>query len=168
MKPTDFLSVWPILIAVLIGQIPIFGLVIWFMRRGPDDAIRTIRIDVDGIGVKADEMRREHDADREKLGALLVANGQSEQDRQQIRDRLSKVEATVVSLERQIVGQQRDIMDAIQSSSLAQLSAVHEAKIEIARLGERANIAEALTDLGERFERTLKDLALERDTGRRQ
>lgn len=166
MKPSDFLGVWPVLLAVLTGSIPIFGLVVWYMRRGPQAEIDTLKRDVDGIGKKVDERDRAAEVDRRDINELRVEMGRSVQDRQRLRESQVKTEATVDSLEKQIVGQQRDIMEAIRASSLAQLEAVHEAKIEIARLGERANMVEAFTEVGDRLERTIK-LVLERDADSR-
>jgi vacuolar-type H+-ATPase subunit I/STV1 len=138
------------------------GIVIWVMRRGPDDAIKAIRNDVDGIGKKVDEQGREHEADRALVGALRVQMGQSAQERQELRERVVKCEANVENLQKQIVGQQRDIMEAIHASSMAQLSAVSETKVEIAKLGERANIADCMVSLGLNLERVVK-MAIERD-----
>lgn len=189
MKPTDALvALWPMLVAVLVGNAPIFGLVVYFMRKGPDEKITAIRQqietkvadmerDVRGIGGKLDQLSRERAGDFTAITNLQLEQGKSADDRTRIRERLSKNEANVQSLSEQISSGQRDVMELIRSSSTAQLTAVHEAekkhalaladaRVEIAKLGERANIVESLAEIGDRLERSIK-LAIERDIDRR-
>lgn len=171
MKPTDALvALWPLLVAVIVGNAPIFGLVVYFMRKGPDEKITSIRDridtkvadmerDVRGIGGKLDQQGRERAVDLTAITNLEREMARSVDDRTGIRERLSKTEANVQSLSEQIVSGQRDVMEAIRASSTAQLTAVHEAekrhalaladqRVDIARLGERGDLAECMRDVG--------------------
>jgi hypothetical protein len=60
------------------------------------------------------------------------------------------------TLQAQIAGSQRDILEAIRSSSLAQISAVHAIELQVERLKAQADFGECLTQFSKSIERLIE------------
>lgn len=70
--------------AYVLGMGPLFGLVVWFLRRGPDQAIATLQNDLNGLGTKVNTVTEAQERDREDRLALrkeIVANQREVIDR---------------------------------------------------------------------------------------
>jgi hypothetical protein len=60
------------------------------------------------------------------------------------------------TLQTQIAGSQRDILEAIRSSSLAQLTAVHAIELQVERLKTQNDFGECLTQFSKSIERLIE------------
>lgn len=96
--------------------LPLAALVVYFLKRGPDIAIGEFKVSLNGLGERVNSVEREN----------------------------ARLSVAVASLQGQIAESQRDIMEAIRSSSEAQIKAVHSVDVQVARLQERNDLGDAL------------------------
>lgn len=111
-----------LLISVLL---PLMGLVVYFLKRGPDMALVQFRSDLNGLGTKVNDMQMEQARLKEQLAAVYGT----------------------------ITGSQQQIMEAIRASGEAQIRAVHLVELEVARLQERGNLGDCLATFGASIEK---------------
>lgn len=126
---TGFAKILSLLVVVVL--LPIASLVVYFLKRGPDAAIKEVKSDLNQVGTKVNAME----------------------------SRLAATDERVSGLYAQIAGSQSDIMRAIQASSEAQIRAVHIVEIEVARLQERSNFGDCLATFGASIERLANAVA---------
>jgi hypothetical protein len=58
------------IVTFFLATSPIYGLVVWFLRKGPDDRINRVEGDVTNLGRKVDAMDRDREKDRADMLAL--------------------------------------------------------------------------------------------------
>lgn len=110
---------------------PVYGLVIWWLKRGPEQDMKAHKADVardlNELGSKVDAMAKEHERDRE----------------------------IVRSIQREMSESHREVLDAIRSSSEAISREVHAVDIRVARMEATADVGRALrecfSDLGDKI-----------------
>jgi hypothetical protein len=119
-------------IVILEGTImlPLAGLVIYFLKRGPDGAIAELRHEMNGLGARVNVVEQ------------AIAR-QSEQ---------------AAATQRMIGEASRDTMQAITSSGDAQLRAVHAVELQVERLKGQADFAECLSQFSTSIERLVNRL----------
>lgn len=115
--------------------LPVAALVVYFLKRGPDDAIRGLRADLNGLGGKI---------------TLLEASDV------RISDEVNHMRETIGEA-------QRELMAAIRSSHDAQITAVHAVELQVARVQERTDIGESLSRFGAAVERLVEVIAKRAD-----
>lgn len=120
-----------VLFAFLLGMSPIFGLVVWFLRRGPDERITRVENDLTNLGEKVDRMGQEQARDRE----------------------------AVASLHRDIAENQREMIETLGASARAIQESIHQVDLRVARMEERSDISEAFDRFGARIERVIEKAA---------
>lgn len=135
---------------------PVYGLVIWWLRRGPDKDIADLRRDLEGLGKRTTDMEHEH----ERFGTTTSSHGerlaQSEQERKEFRERITRQEAAVEEMKRTMTEYQNELTNLIVTTSRQQMEATHKVEIEVAKLSERANLADSLSGLGKNIERAVR------------
>jgi predicted nucleic acid-binding Zn-ribbon protein len=147
----DPMGLAKLVIAIVVGTSPIYGLVIAFLRKGPNDAIARLITDLNGYGERLNKVDREHAADQQEVGQLVVRMAQSEQDRHGIRNDVTRVETRVVANEQRIEKNQQAILDA-----------AHKIELQVASLAAKADVGKELRDGLER----IADLMEKRDARR--
>jgi hypothetical protein len=117
-------------IAILEGTImlPLAGLVIYFLKRGPDSAISDLRHEMNGLGTRVNVVEQ------------AIAR-QSEQ---------------TAATQRMIGEASRDMMQAIVASGDAQLRAVHAVELQVERLKGQSDFGECLTQFSKSIERLIE------------
>lgn len=111
------------LFAYCIATGPLFGLVVWFLRRGPDARISRVEVDVTQLGKKVDDMSREIERDRERWEA----------NQQEIQEN------------------QREVMGMLTSSARAIQEDIHKVDVRMARVEERSDIAGCFEKFGDQI-----------------
>jgi hypothetical protein len=111
------------LFAYFVATGPIFGLVVWFLRRGPDERISQVETDVGALGKKVDDMGREIERDRERWEAN----------------------------QREITDNQRDVMAMLTASARAIQEDIHKVDVRMARVEERTDIVGSLEKVGDQI-----------------
>jgi hypothetical protein len=121
-------------------------------KRGGDSAAKDLADDVAGIGKKVDAMDKQADVDRAEMRAFdrwrihaeEVATGQAKE--------IASLTRAEMDLEKQLVGLQTEITQLILATSREQTEAVHRLAIEVAKLGERADVTDCFENLGKQLE----------------
>lgn len=114
--------------------LPLAGLVVYFLKRGPDAAIATLQTAVDGLGNRVNDVEK----DNERLDEKIAGIGE------------------------QLRASQTELMTAIRSSGEMQLKAVHAVEMSVARLEERSDLGEALKGFGRSIALAMETLAVHR------
>lgn len=142
--------------ALAIGEAPVFGLVIAFLRKGPNDAVTAMRTDLNGYGERLNRVEVERAADQQEVGQLVVRMAQSEADRHGIRNDVTRVETRVGTNEQRIEQNQRALLDA-----------AHKIELQVAALAAKADVGKELRDGLERIADLMEKRDARRDRGTR-
>lgn len=128
-----FVKLLSLLVVVIL--LPVAALVVYFLKRGPDMALKEFRVDLNGLGGRMNSLEGKQAATDEKVSMIHSA----------------------------IATSQGDIMRAIEASGQAQIRAVHLVEIEVARLQERSNLGDCLASFGASIERLANAVASKRE-----
>jgi replicative DNA helicase len=121
-------------------------------KRGGDTAAKDLADDVTGIGKKVDEMKQQGIEDRAEMRAFDRRLIHIEELTTALSREQAALERAEMDLEKQLVGLQTEITQLILSSSREQIEAVHRLAIEVAKLGERADVTDCFENLGKQLE----------------
>lgn len=119
----DSAGLFRVLVAFVFGMSPVFGLVVWFLRKGPDERITKVEVDVTSLGRKVDAMGHEMAQDRERM----------------------------IQLQREIGTHHREQLDMLRTTAAAIQQQIYGIGIEIARLQEQNKIGEIIAQSFERY-----------------
>lgn len=116
--------------------LPVAALVVYFLKRGADGAIRelkdgdiaTMRTDMNGLGQRLKQMEVEQGRTGEQIAALTRA----------------------------ITSERETVLSAISRASETQMRAVHDVEVQVARLEERGSIGVALEKFSGAIERLVE------------
>jgi predicted nucleic acid-binding Zn-ribbon protein len=131
----DPLGLAKLVVAIVLGTGPIYGLVIAFLRKGPNDAIAEQKRELNGYGQRLNRVEVDAAADRQETGQLVIRMTKSEQDREGIRGDVVRVETRVVANEQRIEKNQQAILDT-----------AHKIELQVASLVAMGNIGKELRD----------------------
>lgn len=121
--------------ALAMGELPVFGIIIAFLRKGPNDAIAEQRRQLNGYGERLNTVEKTHAADQQEVGQLEIRMARSEQDREVLHEAHARIEARVSANDRRIEENQRAILDA-----------AHKIELQVASLAAKADIGKELRD----------------------
>jgi hypothetical protein len=138
----DAFGLAKLVVAIVVGTSPIYGLVIAFLRKGPNDAIARLTTDLNGYGERLNKVDREHAADQQEVGQLVVRMAQSEQDRHGIRNDVTRVE-----------------------NQQAIRAAAHKIELQVASLAAKADVGKELRDGLDRIADIMENRDRRRDRG---
>lgn len=124
-----------LVLAIVLGTGPIYGLVIAFLRKGPNDAITQLRSDLNGYGERLNSIKLDCAADQQEIGQLVVRMARSEQDREALHENVARIETRVAMNDKRIEENQRAILDA-----------AHKIELQVASLAAKADVGKELRD----------------------
>lgn len=131
----DVFGLLKLLVAIVLGMSPVYGLTIWFLRRGPEVAIADMQRDLNGFGDRVQRVELAQAAEAQSMGQLEIAMARSQQDRETLHVGGARMEARMESVERRIDSHQRELLEA-----------VHKVELQVATLVTTANVAGVLAD----------------------
>jgi predicted nucleic acid-binding Zn-ribbon protein len=152
----DPMGLAKLIVAIVLGTGPIYGLVIAFLRKGPNDAIAETKRELNGYGKRLTRVEVDAASDRQETGQLVIRMTKSEQDREGIRDNAIRVETRVSENERRIEKNQQAILDA-----------THKIELQVASLVAKADVGKELRDGLERIADLMEKRDARRDRGTR-
>jgi soluble cytochrome b562 len=152
----DPMGLAKLVIAIVLGTGPIYGLVIAFLRKGPNDAIARLADDLNGYGERLNRVEVERAADQQEVGQLVVRMATSEQDRQGLHGDVVRVETRVATNEQRIEQNQRAILDA-----------AHKIELQVASLAAKSDVGKELRDGLDRIADLMEKRDARRDRGMR-
>lgn len=152
----DALGLAKLVLAIVLGTGPIYGLVIAFLRKGPSDALAEQRRDLNGYGERLNRVEVERAADQQEVGQLVVRMAKSEQDREGLHEDVTRVETRVGTNEQRIEKNQQAILDA-----------AHKIELQVASLAAKADVGKELRDGLERIADLMEKRDARRDRGLR-
>lgn len=116
-----------LIFAFVLGMSPVFGLVVWFLRRGPDQEIGQLKTDLTALGKKVDDQGKDMERDRERA----------------------------LALQREITENQRELVDMLSASGRAIQAEIRTVDVRMARIEERSDIAECFENFGTKLENAI-------------
>jgi predicted negative regulator of RcsB-dependent stress response len=132
--------------------LPLIGWLYWQSKRGGDSAAKELSDDVTGIGKKVDDMKQQGIEDRAEMRAFDRRLIHIEEVTTALSREQAALERAEMDLEKQLVGLQTEITQLILATSREQTEAVHRLAIEVAKLGERADVTDCFENLGKQLE----------------
>lgn len=108
---------------------PVYGLTIWWLKRGPEKDMAALRTDLNSLGSKVDDMRQDQEADRREMLTVQKQAGESH----------------------------REVIQMLQASAQAIRTDIHAVDVRAARLEERSEIAEAFDRMGDKIVQAMRE-----------
>ena len=131
----DLAGLAKLVIAIVLGTGPIYGIVIGFLRAGPNAAIKDLRDDLNGFGERVTKVEMNDAAKANTLGSLEIAMERSIQHRETLEKRQTKIEAVMENFERRETEHHREVMEG-----------VHKVEVQLATLAAKADVGKELRD----------------------
>ncbi|HJX74943.1 MAG TPA: hypothetical protein VJ247_01230 [Gaiella sp.] len=117
----DFLGLLKILAILLMSVLlPLGGLVVYFLKRGPDVALATMQRSLDGLGERVNDVEKDNERTKEQLSGIRETMHENQQE----------------------------VLTAIRQSAEIQTRSIHAVDLQVAKLEERSNLGEALRAFG--------------------
>lgn len=115
-------------ILVSVVLIPAATLIVVFLKRTDNARAQKMEDSLNGLG--------------ERVNRVEIVN--------------TRLQEQYSTLQSQIAGTQRDILEAIRSSASAQINAVHAIELQVERLKAQADIGECLTQFSKSIEKLIE------------
>ena len=125
-----------IVFTYIMATTPIFGIVVFFLRRGPDQAIAQMKTDLNALGAKVTEQGSDASGTRIEIATLHRENAEN----------------------------QRELVAMLTESGRAIQAEISEANVKLARLEERSDIADCFEKFGTRIENAVMRMASQRSS----
>jgi replicative DNA helicase len=121
-------------------------------KRGGDSAAEKLAADVTGVGKKVDAIDKQAEVDRAEMRSFDRRMIHAEETAAVHAKEIASLTRAEMDLEKQLVGLQTEITQLILATSREQTEAVHRLAIEVAKLGERADVTDCFENLGKQLE----------------
>lgn len=129
--------------------------VAWWVRRGPDAAIKELQRDLNGVGARVASIERNDDLQAAFQHEVSRKETRLDGEREQFRERVKAIEVLMEKTTKDINEHHAEQRMLIEETGRRQTEALHKLELQIARLNERSDLGECFDRLGSSIERAL-------------
>jgi septation ring formation regulator EzrA len=138
--------------------LPPVALVAYFLARGPNEKIRGVEGDLNGLGRRVDTVERHGLESGTHMSEMILRVVRVEAQLNEQSKAIQKAEARMDGFEKQVIADRRDILNAVSTLGERMTKQLHELDVKVARQGVEHDIREGFEVLGDKIADAVREV----------